>query len=193
MRFIDYYQVMGLADTATADEVKKAYRKLARKYHPDVSKEKDAEEKFKALGEAYEVLKDPAKRAEYDELRRHGARAAEEFTPPPGWDRMRPGHAEGGSGKAQNFSDFFEAIFGRGQGAERARHPAAGNDIHHRLQISLEEVQQLRHHKPSCDDDMPPGRFLIPPCVGRDRFGRHGIEPRSLVIEFHIPLHHVGR
>ena len=141
MRFIDYYQVMGLADTATADEVKKAYRKLARKYHPDVSKEKDAEEKFKALGEAYEVLKDPAKRAEYDELRRHGARAAEEFTPPPGWDRMRPGHAEGGSGKAQNFSDFFEAIFGRGQGAERARHPAAGNDIHHRLQISLEEVQ----------------------------------------------------
>ena len=112
MRFIDYYQVMGLADTATADEIKKVYRKLARKYHPDVSKEKNAEEKFKGLGEAYEVLKDPKKRAEYDELRRYGGALPDDFVSPPGSERIHTEHGGDAGHEARNFSEFFEAIFG---------------------------------------------------------------------------------
>ena len=141
MRFIDYYQVMGLADPATADEIKKAYRKLARKYHPDVSKEKNAEEKFKELGEAYEVLKDPKKRAEYDELRRYGGARPDDFVPPPGWERMHPEHGGDAGHEARNFSEFFEAIFGARPGQDGAQHAMMGNDVHHRLAITLEEAQ----------------------------------------------------
>ncbi|MBI2800622.1 MAG: DnaJ domain-containing protein [Gammaproteobacteria bacterium] len=142
MRFIDYYQVMGVAENASADEVKKAYRRLARKYHPDVSKEKDAENKFKELGEAYEVLKDSTKRAAYDELRRDGAGRSDDFTPPPGWARGRTGSASGhGPHHARQFSDFFEAIFGREHAADGGGFTMAGGDVHHRLSITLEEAQ----------------------------------------------------
>ena len=141
MRFIDYYQVMGLADTATAAEIKKAYRKLARKYHPDVSKEKNAEEKFKELGEAYEVLKDSKKRAEYDELRRYGGARPDDFVPPPGWERMRPERGGDAAHEARNFSEFFETIFGARPGQDGAPHAMIGNDVHHRLAITLEEAQ----------------------------------------------------
>src|SRR5512146_1413233 len=84
MRFKDYYEVMGVARTASQDEIKRAYRKLARKFHPDVSKEQHAEDKFKELQEAYEVLKDPEKRAAYDQL---GAdwKSGQQFRPPPDW------------------------------------------------------------------------------------------------------------
>ena len=119
MRFKDYYEVMGVQRGATQDEVKRAYRKLARRYHPDVSKEKDAEERFKELQEAYEVLKDPEKRAAYDQL---GAnwRQGQEFRPPPDWGKgfefsaARGGHAPGGRGQAgaADFSDFFSELFG---------------------------------------------------------------------------------
>ncbi|MGD8956923.1 MAG: DnaJ domain-containing protein, partial [Chromatiaceae bacterium] len=85
MDYKDYYAAMGVARDATQDEIKRAYRKLARKYHPDVSKERDAERRFKELGEAYEVLKDPEKRAAYDQLGKDW-RAGQEFRPPPGWD-----------------------------------------------------------------------------------------------------------
>lgn len=143
MRFVDYYQVMGLKDDASAEEIKKAYRRLARKYHPDVSKEANAEEKFKELGEAHEVLKDPIRRAEYDELKRYGGRSAEEFTPPPGWQpRGGPGFENGQD--AQRFSEFFEAIFGRGRrgGFEEPRGAWPGEEVHHALAITLEEA----HH-----------------------------------------------
>lgn len=116
MKFLDYYKILGVRETDDADTIKKAYRRLARKYHPDVSKEPDAEDKFKRVGEAYEVLKDPEKRAEYDNLRKYGANTTGEFRPPPGWQSRSGFSAEdlrgfgglGGSG----FSDFFEAIFG---------------------------------------------------------------------------------
>ncbi len=142
MRFVDYYAVMGVAPEATPDDIKKAYRKLARKYHPDVSKEKDAEAKFKQVGEAYEVLKDPAKRAEYDELRRYGGRTNEEFTPPPGWQAHGGEHID--PRRAQQFSDFFEAIFGRGARRTDTQPEAAwpGEDIHYGIEISLEEVHR---------------------------------------------------
>jgi len=142
MRFVDYYEVMGVSPDASADDIKKAYRRLARKYHPDVSKEPNAEEKFKQLGEAYEVLKDPARRAEYDELRRYGGRMDEEFQPPPGWQAR--GGAQGVDPRAaQRFSEFFEAIFGRGAHADPHAGAAwPGEDIHYALQVSLEEVQR---------------------------------------------------
>jgi curved DNA-binding protein len=86
MKYKDYYAVMGVERKASAEEIKKAYRKLARKYHPDVSKEPGAEEKFKEIGEAYETLKDPEKRAAYDQLGSH--RPGQEFRPPPGWEQQ---------------------------------------------------------------------------------------------------------
>src|SRR5690606_24866174 len=108
MEFKDYYAVLGVKPEASAEEIKKAYKRLARRYHPDVSKEADAERKFKDLGEAYEVLRDSDKRAEYDQLRRFGARGRDnQFTPPPGWQ----GAGSGGMGGDTDFSDFFEAFF----------------------------------------------------------------------------------
>src|SRR3990172_13172335 len=112
MEFKDYYQIMGVKRDATQDEIKRAYRQLARKYHPDVSKDTDAEARFKELGEAYEVLKDPEKRAAYDQL---GAnwKAGQEFRPPPD---MKGGFefsgGEFGGGGAAGFSDFFASLFG---------------------------------------------------------------------------------
>jgi curved DNA-binding protein len=143
MEYKDYYKIMGLSRSATQDEIKRAYRKLARKYHPDVSKEKNAEAKFKELGEAYEVLKDPEKRAAYDRL---GAnwKAGEDFRPPPNWDEgfeFRGGGFSGGG--AGVFSDFFEQLFGRGgfRTSEQATREfqARGQDAHAKIYIDLED------------------------------------------------------
>ena len=144
MQYKDYYKVMGLARDANQDEVKRAYRKLARKYHPDVSKEADAEAKFKELGEAYEVLKDPEKRAAYDQL---GAnwKSGQEFKPPPNWDEgfeFRGGGFTGGN--AGDFSDFFEQLFGRA-GFQSTHHgrqygeQLRGQDSHAKIHIDLED------------------------------------------------------
>lgn len=145
MQFKDYYQIMGVARDATHDEIKRAYRKLARKYHPDVSKEPDAEARFKELGEAYEVLKDAEKRTAYDQL---GAnwKGGQEFRPPPDWNA---GFEFGGGGftggDAADYSDFFESLFGRGfrAGREgRASFRARGEDHHAKVLISLEDTYQ---------------------------------------------------
>jgi len=143
MEFKDYYEIMGVDRNATQDEIKRAYRKLARKYHPDVSKEPDAEARFKEIGEAYEVLKDPEKRAAYDRL---GAnwKAGQEFHPPPGWDagfEFSGGGFTGGDTSA--FSDFFEALFGRdfgGAARGRTAYRARGEDHHARILIDLEDA-----------------------------------------------------
>ena len=116
MEFKDYYNVLGVARDADQDAIKRAYRRLARKYHPDVSKEPDAKERFQEVGEAYEVLKDPEKRAAYDQVGSQW-KPGQDFQPPPGWDA---GFEFGGGGftDASEFSDFFEALFGRAAGAQ---------------------------------------------------------------------------
>jgi len=113
MQYRDYYEILGLTRSADADEVKKAYRKLARKFHPDVSKEKNAEEKFKEVQEAYEVLRDSDKRAAYDQLGRD-FRNGQQFRPPPDWSQ-RFGNSGGQRFSDLNgFSDFFSSLFGGG-------------------------------------------------------------------------------
>jgi curved DNA-binding protein len=148
MKFKDYYKTMGVPEDASADEIKKAYRKFARKHHPDLNKDETTGDKFKELGEAYEVLKDPAKREEYDQLRKYGAGADEEFAPPPGW-QSGADFSGGGytTADAAEFSDFFETLFGRraarktyaGAGTGGAPFAIRGEDIHYRIPVTLEE------------------------------------------------------
>lgn len=138
MQYKDYYQTLGVEKGAAQDEIKKSYRRLARKYHPDVSKEAGAEEKFKALGEAYEVLQDPEKRAAYDQLGSQW-QAGQEFRPPPGWDEG----FEFSGGDAPAFSDFFESLFGHAHAGGRGRSygvDESGRDHHARVSIDLEDA-----------------------------------------------------
>jgi curved DNA-binding protein len=160
MQYKDYYAVLGLEHDATQDEVKRAYRKLARKYHPDVSQEADAEEHFKEVAEAYEVLKDPEKRSAYDQLGKHW-QGGEEFRPPPDWDT----HFEfsGGGftqGDAAAFSDFFESLFGRGfhRGAGDRVQRAAGMDHRAKVLIDIEDsyrgaTRDITLQRPTVDQD----------------------------------------
>src|SRR5450755_2603043 len=135
---------MGVARDATEAQIKQAYRKLARKYHPDVSKEKDAEGRFKEIGEAYEVLKSPEKRAAYDQLG-SGPRPGEQFRPPPDWGAGFEFSGAGpgaGTGHADH-SDFFETLFGAaGAGsAHRSRRgvdPGRGEDHHAKVLLDLD-------------------------------------------------------
>jgi curved DNA-binding protein len=142
VEYKDYYQVLGVERGASAEEIKRTYRKLARKYHPDVSKEKNAEEKFKEVQEAYEVLHDPKKRAAYDQLGKDW-RAGEQFRPPPDWGQRFQFSFGGAGEEPADFSDFFSSLFGGGARtqfggrAPRARH---GEDRHARIEIDLEEA-----------------------------------------------------
>lgn len=159
MEFKDYYKIMGVERNATQDEIKRAYRQLARKYHPDVSKEANAEERFKEVGEAYEVLKDTEKRAAYDQL---GAtwKAGQEFRPPPDWNagfEFSGGGFTGGD--ASGFSDFFEALYGRGFGTGRTHTAfhAQGEDRHAKVLIDLEDAytgttRTIALHVPEVDE-----------------------------------------
>jgi curved DNA-binding protein len=157
MEFRDYYQTLGVERSASADDIRKAYRRLARKYHPDVSKEADALERFKQMQEAYEVLKDPKKRTAYDQL---GAnwKQGEQFRPPPdfgtGFDfsQARRGRAHAGASSGggpdfegnEQFSDFFSSLFGGGEqafaaGGTRRR---GGRDQHADIELDLEEAHR---------------------------------------------------
>ncbi len=144
----DYYEILGVAKNASEDDIKKAYRKLARKYHPDVSKEADAKERFQDVSEAYEALKDKEKRAAYDSLGSH--RPGQEFRPPPDWserfgERFGQGGAEDFGGI--DLSDLFASMgagFGRGRGSQRAYRqgamPIPGEDYEVTVRLSLEEA-----------------------------------------------------
>ena len=172
MEFRDYYEVMGVARDATQNEIKRTYRKLARKYHPDVTDESDAEERFKIVGEAYAVLKDPEKRAAYDQL---GAnwKDGQDFRPPPGWDEgfefsggdtgdfRGDGYASYGGVGREQFSDFFETLFGQGYNdgyAGRRELHIHGQDRHARISIDLRDsytgaTRSITLHAPELTDD----------------------------------------
>jgi curved DNA-binding protein len=145
MKFKDYYEILGVSRTATPEEIKAAYRRLARKYHPDVSKEPHAETRFKELGEAHEVLKDPEKRALYDKMGSQW-KAGQDFKPQPGWDA---GFEFRGSGEAEDFdpSDFFEALFGRRPrgGGRRPHVHAQGEDHHAKVMLDIEDAYRGGH------------------------------------------------
>ena len=168
VKYQDYYETLGVPRDATQEQIHASYRKLARKYHPDINKSSDAEDRFKRIGEAYEVLRDPEKRKRYDALGDNW-KAGQDFTPPPGWDffnfgtgtRARSGTRPGGNGYSfrifdgfgespfSGFSDFFETLFGGGlgdfggaaggQAGTRAR-TMRGQDQEAEITIPLEEA-----------------------------------------------------
>ncbi|MGI1678856.1 MAG: DnaJ domain-containing protein [Cellvibrionaceae bacterium] len=170
MEFKDYYKLLGVDDTADVKTIKSAYRKLARKYHPDVSEERDAEEKFKEVTEAYEVLSDSDKRAEYDEIKKYGGQHGQSFNPPPNWQSSAgaTSNSQGGAQYEGDFSEFFENIFGgnfrssegagfsgagTGQGGSFGR---KGRDIETEMPIFLEdtlstESKQIEYQLPHYD------------------------------------------
>lgn len=160
MQFKDYYSILGVESSASAAEIKTAYRRLARKYHPDVSKEKEAESRFKAVNEAYEVLKDSDKRQEYDRLKASGYRSGEEFRPPPGFGGGN--YAGGGFSDFGNasggFSDFFESLFGQ----QRRSTESAPSGSRVKLAIPLERVysggkQKIRVANKTLEVTIPAG------------------------------------
>ena len=135
MEFKDYYQTLGVEKTATLDNIKKAYRKLARKFHPDVSKEPNAEEQMKTVNEAYAVLSDVENRAAYDQVG-NSYQAGQEFRPPPNWNE---GYEYSGA-ENPDASDFFEQLFGRKQQAKHQKVHARGEDQHTKIVIELSDA-----------------------------------------------------
>lgn len=176
MEYKDYYKTLGVERSASQDDIKRAYRKLARKYHPDVNKDPNAEDQFKELGEAYEVLKDPEKRAAYDQLGSQWKRG-QNFEPPPDWGQDQ-GFSDGGFSHmggmggmgAGDFSDFFESLFGqrgfRASGFQQGGNfRSRGEDQHAKIQIDLEDAyngatRQITLRQQQVDDQ---GRVLNKP------------------------------
>jgi curved DNA-binding protein len=195
MQYKDYYEVLGVTRGADADVVKRAYRKLARKYHPDVSKEKNAESKFKELQEAYEVLRDPDKRAAYDQLGRD-YRTGQQFRPPPDWSQ-RFGHS--GSQRFSDlngFSDFFSTLFGGAAGAPPPEADAGHLDVTveeafagTKRRVMLNEGGRAR----SVDVQIPPGvsegQSLRIAGAGRIRLRPHALYvPQGKDVQIELPL-----
>lgn len=198
MEYKDYYQILGVARDVSKDDLKKAYRKLARKFHPDVSKEADAEAKFKELGEAYEVLKDPEKRAQYDQFGSN-YKNGQSFTPPPGWGQQ--GGGRGGFDGSNNFSSFFDSMFGGGgTGGGRDNFYAKGEDVNAKITISLEDAFQGTKktiRRPSGSTDSGTLNVKIPAGItsgkkirlsGQGRAGMGGTAG-DLLLEINIATH----
>ncbi len=215
MEFRDYYEILGVERGASQDDIKRAYRRLARKYHPDVSKEADADAHFKEIGEAYEVLKDPEKRAAYDQLGSNW-RAGQEFRPPPGWEGRF--HFQNGLGDADRFSDFFQAMFGDGGlfgeamgpggpagEAMRARQfgrKARGQDTRAILRVTLPQLAAVEPVEVSLDPTARRGakrlKVKVPPGLsdgqsfrlrGQGQPGRSGGTAGDLYIELQVLPH----
>jgi curved DNA-binding protein len=217
VKYKDYYAILGLERSASEDEIKKAYRRLARKYHPDVSKEKDAEEKFKDVNEAYQTLSDAAKRKAYDQLGQR--RPGEDFQPPPDWGSQFGGGAGGfggfggGGGRFDDvdLADLFAQFGGAaGMGGGRGRvRPRAGQDVEVVAEITLEQAAfgtelQLTLSEPEVQDD---GRVLRVPrtlqvkvpagsvagqrlrLAGKGGPGAHGGPPGDLYVDLRLREH----
>jgi curved DNA-binding protein len=197
MQFKDYYETLGVKPDAKDADIKSAYRRLARKYHPDVSKESGAEEKFKSVNEAYEALKDPSRRKAYDNLRAGGYRAGDEFRgPPPNWQGEQSDFGEGGG---EDFSDFFESLFGRmgSGGARAARGPHRGRDLRAEIAIPLGSAYHGGNERVSLRDAggdrtleirIPPG--ILPGqqirLAGQGYAGANGGPSGDLLLEVHF-------
>ena len=195
MQFKDYYDVLGVAPEASEAELKTAYRKLARKYHPDVSKEAGAEDKFKAVNEAWEALKDPQRRRAYDQLRARGYRPGEEFQPPPNFGEGFDFHFNGDEGPG-GFSDFFESLFARQGGRCGRAGPRRGQDLQATVEIDLETAyaggkQRLNLGERVLEVKIPagilPGQTIR--LAGQGRSGSQGGPAGDLLLEIALRPH----
>jgi curved DNA-binding protein len=214
VQFKDYYQVLGVARDASAEVIKKAYRQLARKYHPDVSKEKDAAARMSDVNEAYAVLSDPERRAAYDAVGQ-GRRQGEPFTPPPDWDAGFEFSGRGAEGmEAGDYSDFFAELFGRAGGGTRRRAAGArfemrGQDHHAKIVLDLEDawrgaVRQVTLRSPQVDAQghvslqprtldvkipagVKPGQLIR--LAGQGGAGHGGAPAGDLFLEVHFKPH----
>jgi curved DNA-binding protein len=217
VQYKDYYETLGVPRSASETDIKKAFRKLAREYHPDVAKDKKrAEEKFKEINEAYEVLSDPAKRKKYDELGANWKSGAE-FRPPPGWEDFRQGRGRSGAAPGTEgfdfefggtgFSDFFEQLFGARRGgfsgfgtAEEDETAARGRDVEGDIMVTLEEAEHgavrtvsVRHrsktenHQVKIPAGVTEGQLLR--IAGRGEHGSGGGQAGDLYLRVRLAKH----
>lgn len=197
MQFKDYYEILEVSPQASQEEIKRAYRKLAHRFHPDRNKSPGAEERFKAINEAYEALRDPGRRAAYDRIRAGGFRQGDPFQPPPDFDFG--GFDFGEIRGEEGFSDFFEALFGRAR-RSAARGPRRGRDLEAVITVDLETVYRgepvrLNLEGRTLEVRIPPGtiegqRIRL---SGQGGPGRDGGPPGDLLLELRFRPHPLFR